>query len=74
MKIVHLNRSDILGGAARASYRLHSGLTKQGYDSSMFVFHKKLELVKLELVLELECNIKNINWGIKWYYFTMNLN
>ena len=40
MKIVHLNRSDILGGAARASYRLHSGLTKQGYDSSMFVFHK----------------------------------
>ena len=40
MKIVHLNRSDILGGAARAAYRLHGGLSKQGYDSSMFVSHK----------------------------------
>ena len=39
MKVVHLNGSDTRGGAARAAYRLHSGLCGQGYDSSMFVAH-----------------------------------
>jgi hypothetical protein len=39
MKIVHLNKSDIRGGAARAAYRLHRSLGGGGYDSSMFVAH-----------------------------------
>ena len=39
MKVVHLNGSDTRGGAARAAYRLHSGLRGQGCDSSMFVAH-----------------------------------
>ena len=41
MKIVHLNTSDLAGGAARAAYRLHTGLLQLGIDSHMLV-QKKL--------------------------------
>lgn len=40
MKILIVNTSDILGGAARAAYRLHKGLLTQGVDSHMFVQFK----------------------------------
>ena len=41
MKILHLNTSDISGGAARAAFRLHQGLLKSGIDSKMLVQSKK---------------------------------
>jgi glycosyltransferase involved in cell wall biosynthesis len=37
MRIVHLNKLDIQGGAARAAYRLHKGLQRIGHESSMIV-------------------------------------
>lgn len=37
MKIIHLNFSDISGGAARAAYRIHHSLLKKGIDSQMWV-------------------------------------
>lgn len=37
MKIVHISAQDINGGAALAAYRLHRGLQRVGYESSMFV-------------------------------------
>ena len=37
MRFVHVATNDIAGGAARAAYRIHSGLRKIGYDSVMFV-------------------------------------
>ncbi len=37
MKIVHVNTYDIIGGAARSAFRLHTGLRALGQDSSMFV-------------------------------------
>jgi glycosyltransferase involved in cell wall biosynthesis len=37
MKIVHLNKNDKDGGAARAAYRLHRGLRRAGHDSIMVV-------------------------------------
>jgi glycosyltransferase involved in cell wall biosynthesis len=40
MKILHLSTSDINGGAARAAFRLHTGLMMQGVDSQMFVRDK----------------------------------
>lgn len=40
VKIVHMNTSDIRGGAARAAYRLHTGLRHLSHDSSMFVAHR----------------------------------
>ena len=41
MKIVHLNTEDISGGAARATYRLHTGLKRLGHESSLFVMNSK---------------------------------
>ncbi len=40
MKILHLSHSDIAGGAARASYRLHEALLKSNIDSNMMVRNK----------------------------------
>ena len=40
MKILHLGTNDIIGGAARASFRVHWALRKQGYDSTVLVVHR----------------------------------
>lgn len=40
MRILHLCKKDISGGAARAAYRLHHGLTQQGITSQMLVQEK----------------------------------
>jgi glycosyltransferase involved in cell wall biosynthesis len=37
MKVLHLNTYDIVGGAARAAYRLHQGLQRIGVQSEMLV-------------------------------------
>lgn len=37
MRILHVNASNISGGAGRAAYRLHTGLRRLGQDSSIFV-------------------------------------
>ena len=37
MKIIHINHSDISGGAARAAYRIHQSLLKEGVNSEMWV-------------------------------------
>ncbi len=37
MKLIHLNHSDIDGGAARAAYRIHNALLKEKVDSKMWV-------------------------------------
>lgn len=37
MNVLHISTCDVSGGAARAAYRLHTGLRRLGYDSSMFV-------------------------------------
>ena len=41
MKIVHVSTEDITGGAARAAYRLHTGLRRLGHDSSMYVLNRR---------------------------------
>lgn len=40
-RILHLNTADHHGGAAKAAYRLHSGLLKAGLDSKMLVQEKQ---------------------------------
>ncbi len=40
MKILHVNTSDISGGAARAAYRIHKGLQGIGIESEMLVQSK----------------------------------
>ena len=41
MKVLHLSSFDIVGGAARAAYRLHQSLESAGVDSQMLVQYKK---------------------------------
>lgn len=40
MRIIHFSTSDTGGGAARAAYRVHSGLLRRGHDSRMLVLKK----------------------------------
>src|SRR4051794_1139171 len=40
LKILHVSTEDIAGGAGRATFRLHTGLRRLGYDSSMYVIHR----------------------------------
>jgi glycosyltransferase involved in cell wall biosynthesis len=40
LKIVHISSFDLIGGAARAAYRLHDGLLRIGQESCMFVLEK----------------------------------
>jgi glycosyltransferase involved in cell wall biosynthesis len=37
MKVIHINHSDINGGAARAAYRIHQAIRESGIDSRMWV-------------------------------------
>jgi glycosyltransferase involved in cell wall biosynthesis len=43
LRITQVSTNDISGGAARAAYRLHTGLRKLGHDSRMLVAHKASE-------------------------------
>jgi len=40
MRIVHISTFDVLGGAARAAFRLHKGLIRLGHESLFFVAQK----------------------------------
>jgi len=43
LRITHLTTYDSTGGAARAAYRLHSGLRIIGKESRVFTLHKELD-------------------------------
>lgn len=47
MKILHINTVDNAGGAARAAYRLHRGLTDIGVDSHMLVAKKNSNSMRI---------------------------
>ena len=49
MKIVHVNTSDINGGAAIAVHRLHLSMLKQGIDSKMLVLAKNSDELNIEV-------------------------
>jgi glycosyltransferase involved in cell wall biosynthesis len=40
MRILHVATNDLAGGAARAAYRLHQALRRQGHDSWMYVANR----------------------------------
>ncbi len=48
MKIVHVNTSDINGGAAIAAHRLHLSMLKQGIDSKMLVLTKNSDELNIQ--------------------------
>jgi glycosyltransferase involved in cell wall biosynthesis len=50
VKVLHINQSDVSGGAAIASYRLHQGLLEQGIDSKMLVGTVKTDSDRIAVV------------------------
>lgn len=50
MKVLHINQSDVMGGAAIAGYRLHEGLLLKNIDSKLLVGHKTLNSAYVENV------------------------
>src|SRR5215217_6828522 len=50
MRILHLSATDVAGGAARATYRLHTGLKRLGHDSRMLVGKKWSEDASVEAI------------------------
>lgn len=64
MKILHLNYSDISGGAARGAYWLHNALIQSGVDSKMLVAHK---LTQDKTVIQLD------KWNRNLVYFRSKL-
>ncbi len=50
MKPLHINQSDILGGAAIAGYRLHQGLLNLGIDSRLLVGKTQLKSDRIATV------------------------
>ena len=51
MKVLHINQSDISGGAAISGYRLHQGLLAQGVDSKLLVGSVKTDDQRVAAVL-----------------------
>ena len=50
MKILHINQSDIAGGAGIAGYRLHQGLLNYGVDSRLLVGNAKIKSDRIATV------------------------
>jgi glycosyltransferase involved in cell wall biosynthesis len=64
MKVLHINQSDILGGAGIAAYRLHQGLLNHNIDSSLLVGTLTLESDRISAIprkIRLENQLSRIN-------------
>ena len=51
MKIGLFNYSDNLGGAARATFRIHKSLLNEGYNSTLYVNKKIRKIIQSKLAL-----------------------
>jgi glycosyltransferase involved in cell wall biosynthesis len=56
MRILHLSTNDISGGAARAAFRLHTGLLRLGHESSMLVLRRTSG----------ESSVRQLKWSGDW--------
>ncbi|WP_416236367.1 glycosyltransferase family 4 protein [Spirulina sp. CCNP1310] len=64
VKVLHINQSDIMGGAGIAAYRLHQGLLQGGVDSRLLVGEAKLGGDRIATVsrrLKIENQLSRIN-------------
>jgi glycosyltransferase involved in cell wall biosynthesis len=67
MKILHINQSDIDGGAAIAGYRLHQGLLSKGIQSRQLVGHKSTNsnlVVQVPRSPHIERNLARITYRL----------
>lgn len=74
MNVLHINQSDISGGAAIAGYRLHQGLLAQGINSNLLVGYPHTQDDQVAAVprqLQLENLIERITkrFGLNYLQF-----
>ncbi|HEY9297042.1 MAG TPA: glycosyltransferase family 4 protein [Phormidium sp.] len=72
MKVLHINQSDIYGGAAIAAYRLHRGLLEQNIESSLLVDNAKLD-DDLVRSIERRRYVENLNSRLLWHLGLNNI-
>lgn len=65
MKVLHINQSDISGGAAIAGYRLHQGLLAEGIDSRLLVGQVETSSDRVAL-LQRNKRIEKPLWSVIW--------
>ncbi|MDJ0632140.1 MAG: glycosyltransferase family 4 protein [Xenococcaceae cyanobacterium MO_188.B29] len=73
MKVLQINQSDLVGGAAIAGYRLHQGLLNQGIDSKLLVAKVKTDSDLVNKIKRKE-NIDNITASLGSYIGLNNIN
>ena len=74
MKVLHINQSDIAGGAAIAAYRLHQGLLDQGIDSRLLVGEVKTNSHRVQATPRkhrLENQLYRLSWRLGFNYINL---
>lgn len=71
MNVLHLNQSDVIGGASIAAYRLHQGLLSQKVDSRLLVGHAgfdsdRIAIMKRHYRLENRLSFINNHLGLNY--------
>ncbi len=74
MNVLHINQSDISGGAAIAGYRLHQGLLDQGIDSQLLVGQVETSSDRTAAVPDTKRYIENQLYRFAWRFGLNYLN
>ena len=73
MKVLHINQSDISGGAGIAGYRLHQGLLAEGIDSRLLVGTVKINSDRIAHISRRD-RLENQLGRITWHFGINYLN
>ena len=74
MNILHINQSDIAGGAAISGYRLHQGLLAQGINSKLLVGKVKTSSDRVAVVPrkhQIEKRLHHFTWRLGLHYIDL---
>ena len=70
MNVLHINQSDVIGGASIAGYRLHEGLLAQGVDSQLLVGKKQTTSDRVAVIKRnpIEKQLNSLTWRLGLNY------
>jgi glycosyltransferase involved in cell wall biosynthesis len=70
MNVLHINQSDLIGGASIAGYRLHEGLLAQGVDSRLLVGKEQTSSDRVAVIKRnpIEKQLNSLTWRLGLNY------
>ena len=70
MNVLHINQSDVIGGASIAGYRLHEGLLAQGVDSRLLVGKEQTSSDRVAVIKRnpIEKQLNSLTWRLGLNY------